>query len=172
MRVILFSNKNAPKIVLLEEKFVSLHRVYNKHNPIQKMAIPKDILAVARPSSTVVKQRGNRFVVIKRTSKRVGKRVVPIDLGMVGEIIDGKFVAQVSPKRIKKSIDIKDFGEVALCHKMGRDLLEELASIWELNDAKRIYTIALLRAAYGDVRNRELMMHYVTQVSDLDFRQS
>mgnify|MGYP000248990963 CR=1 FL=1 len=67
----------------------------------------KDILAVARPSSTVVTQRGNRFVVIKRTSKRVGKRVVPIDLGMVGEIIDGKFVAQVSPKRTKKSIDIK-----------------------------------------------------------------
>ena len=126
------------------------------------MAIPKDILAVARPSSTVVKQRGNRFVVIKRTSKRVGKRVVPIYLGMVGEIIDGKFVAQVSPQRPKKSIDIKDFGEVALCHKMGRDLLEELASIWDLNDAKRIYTIALLRAAYGDVRNRELVMHYVT----------
>ena len=162
MRVIPLSNKNAPKIVLLEEKLVSLHRVYNKHNPIQKMAIPKDILAVARPSSTVVKQRGNRFVVIKRTSKRVGKRVVPIDIGMVGEIIDGKFVAQVSPKRTKKSIDIKDFGEVALCHKLGRDLLEELASIWSLNDAKRIYTIALLRAAYGDVRNRELMMHYVT----------
>ena len=119
MRVIPFSNKNAPKIVLLEEKLVSLHRVYNKHNPIQKMAIPKDILAVARPSSTVVKQRGNRFVVIKRTSKRVGKRVVPIDIGMVGEIIDGKFVAQVSPKRTKKSIDIKAFGEVALCHKLG-----------------------------------------------------
>lgn len=28
------------------------------------MAIPKEILAVKRPSSTVVKQRGNRFVVM------------------------------------------------------------------------------------------------------------
>ena len=47
------------------------------------MAIPKDILAVQRPSSTVVKQRGTRFVVVKRTSKRVGNRVVPVDIGTV-----------------------------------------------------------------------------------------
>ena len=56
------------------------------------MAIPKDILAVQRPSSTVVKQRGTRFVVVKRTSKRGGNRVVPVDIGTVGEIIDGRFV--------------------------------------------------------------------------------
>ena len=37
---------------------------------MQKMAIPKDILAIERPSSTVVKFRGGRYVVIKRTSKR------------------------------------------------------------------------------------------------------
>ena len=43
------------------------------------MAIPKDILAVQRPSSTVVNQRGTRFVVVKRTSERVGNRVVPVD---------------------------------------------------------------------------------------------
>ena len=42
------------------------------------MAIPKEILAVQRPSSTVVKQRGTRFVVIRRTSKRVDNRVIPI----------------------------------------------------------------------------------------------
>ena len=39
------------------------------------MAIPKDILAVKRPSSTVVKQRGTRFVVIKRTSKRADGKI-------------------------------------------------------------------------------------------------
>ena len=41
----------------------------------ENMAIPKDILAVQRPSSTVVKRRGARFVVIKRTSKRVGGKI-------------------------------------------------------------------------------------------------
>ena len=47
------------------------------------MAIPKDIRAVQRPSSTVVQQHGTHFVLVKRTSKRVGNRVVPVDIGMV-----------------------------------------------------------------------------------------
>lgn len=125
------------------------------------MAIPKEILAVERPSSTVVKQRGDRYMVVKRTSKRVGKRVIPVDLGTIGEIVNGKFVERV-PKSRKKSIDIKDYGEVALCHKHGEDLLQELARVWDLGDAKRLYTIALLRAAYGDVKNRDLNLHYLT----------
>lgn len=106
------------------------------------MAIPKDILAVQRPSSTVVKQRGTRFVVVKRTSKRVGTRVVPVDIGTVGEIIDGRFVERKPEAPRKKTIDIKDYGEVALCNKHGKDLLDELARVWDLNDAKRLYTIA------------------------------
>ena len=100
-------------------------------------------------------------MVVKRTSKRVGKRVVPVDLGTIGEIVDGKFVERVEKSR-KKSIDVKDYGEVALCHKHGGDLLQELARVWDLGDAKRIYTIALLRAAYGDIKNRDLNLHYQT----------
>jgi hypothetical protein len=125
------------------------------------MAIPQEILAVQRPSSTVVKQRGERYVVIKRTSKRVGKRVVPVDVGMVGEIVGGKFVETVT-KQPKKAIDIKDYGEVTLCNKLGFDLLQELASVWSISDAKRLYVIALLRAAFGDVKNGELQLHYMT----------
>ena len=124
------------------------------------MALPKDILTVKRPSNTVVKQRGKRFVVIKRTSKKVGKRVVPVDLGMVGEIVDGRYIERVVPN--KKTIDVKDYGEIALCHKFGKDLIEELAKVWDIDDAKRLYAIGLLRAAYGDVKNRDLMLHYMT----------
>ena len=125
------------------------------------MSIPQEILAVQRPSSTVVKQRGERYVVIKRKSKRVGKRVVPVDVGMVGEIVGGKFVESVT-KQPKKAIDIKDYGEVTLCNKLGFDLLQELASVWGISDAKRLYVIALLRAAFGDVKNGELQLHYMT----------
>lgn len=125
------------------------------------MAIPKEILAVKRPSSTVVKQRGNRFVVIKRTSKRKGGRVIPVDLGTVGEIINGEYIEKLVEKT-KKSIDIKDFGEVALCDKFGKDLLRDLSHVWDINMAKRIYVLALLRAAYGDVKNRDLQFHYQT----------
>lgn len=125
------------------------------------MAIPKEILSVNRPSSTVVKYRGGRYVVIKRTSRRKGKRVVPVDVGMVGEILDGRFV-EGKPEVRKKRIDLKDYGEVTLCNNMGRDLFDELRAVWPLDDAKRLYAIALLRAAYGDVKNRDLQMHYET----------
>ena len=113
------------------------------------MAIPKEILAVKRPSSTVVKQRGDRFVVIKRTSRRDGNRVVPVDLGTVGEIINGVFVEQQIKSDTKKRVDIKDYGEVTLCDKFGKDLIQQLARVWSVDDAKRIYVISLLRAAYG-----------------------
>ena len=126
------------------------------------MAIPKDILAVKRPSSTVVKQRGDRFVVIKRTSKRKGSRIVPVDLGTVGEIINGEFVEQKVKSDTNKRVDIKDYGEVTLCDKFGKDLIQQLARVWPVDDAKRIYVISLLRAAYGDVKNRDLQLHYQT----------
>ena len=56
------------------------------------MPIPHDILAVERPKSTRVKRSGDRYLVIKRTSKYVSGRSVPVDLGTIGEIIDGKYV--------------------------------------------------------------------------------
>lgn len=126
------------------------------------MAIPKEILAIERPSSTVVKKSGARYVVIKRTSKRVGKRVLPVDKGIVGEIIDGRFIAREAKTPKKKSIDIKDYGEIALCNKYGSDLLEELSKVWNLGDAKKLYATALLRAAYGDIKNRDLQLQYST----------
>ena len=75
------------------------------------MAIPAEILAVERPKNTKVKKSGERYLVIKRTCKRVEGR---------------------------------------------------LADVWDLGDAKRLYVIALLRAAYGNVRNRDLQLQYQT----------
>lgn len=124
------------------------------------MAIPEDILAVARPKSTIVRQRGNRYVVIKRTSKRINGKPVPVDLGTVGEIVNGEFV-EGSYTRKKYGVDIKDYGEVALCDKFGKGLLHELAKVWNLDDAKRLYVIALLRASYGDIMNRDLQIQYL-----------
>ena len=114
------------------------------------MAIPEEILSVARPKSTIVRQRGSRFVVIKRTSKRINGKPVPVDIGTVGEIVNGKFV-EGSYMRKRNQVDIKDYGEVALCDKYGSGLLQELAKVWNLDDAKRLYIIALLRASYGDI---------------------
>lgn len=125
------------------------------------MAIPNEILRIPRPKSTVVKKRGSRYVVIKRTSKRVGKRVVPVELGTVGEIVDGRYV-ESAKKKTPKTVDIKDYGEIALCNALGRDILDELLKVYTRSDAIRLYVIALLRAAYGDIKNRDLQLQYET----------
>ncbi len=63
----------------------------------------------------------------------------------MGEIIDGKLVPRTADTPVK-TIDIKDYGEVVLCHKHADGLLEKLEKVWGLDDAKRIYTMAVLRA--------------------------
>ena len=87
------------------------------------MAIPEEILSVVRPKSTIVRQRGSRFVVIKRTSKRINGKPIPVDQGTVGEIVNGKFV-EGSYMRKKNKVDIKAYGAVALCDKYGSGLLQ------------------------------------------------
>jgi len=128
------------------------------------MPIPEEILAVARPKSTRVKKSGDRWLVIKRTCKRKDGRNVPVELGTIGEIKNGVYVEirKEPRKRIHPSIDIKDYGEVAFCDKAGREILDELLAVYNEDDSKRLYTIALLRAAKADIKNRDIKMLYET----------
>lgn len=127
------------------------------------MPIPKDILAVERPSSTRVKKSGNRYLVIKRTSKRVGNRVVPVELGTIGEIIDGRYVElRSAPRRKRNVVDIKDYGEVALCNSAAKDLFLELNDVFDTKTAEKLFVIALLRAADSDIKDRDLKFAYDT----------
>jgi hypothetical protein len=125
------------------------------------MPIPVEILSVERPKNTRVKKSGEKYLVIKRTCKRVNGRNVPVELGTIGEIVNGKYIEKRKEPR-SKAVDVKDYGEVALCDKCSGDLLQELADVWDISDAKRLLVIALLRAAYGDVRDRDLQMRYQT----------
>lgn len=126
------------------------------------MPIPAEILAVERPKSTRVKKSGDRYLVIKRTSKYVNGRAVPVELGTIGEIIDGKYVEIRKEPRKKKQIDVKDYGEIALVSSAAGDLLQELADSFDIKTAKRLYTIALLRACDPDIRNRDIQFAYET----------
>jgi len=138
------------------------------------MAIPPEILAVERPKSTRVLYSFGRYLVIKRTSKRVGKKVVPVDLGTIGEIKDGKYIEiRKEPAKKKdgtKVIDIKDYGEVALCDSVGNELLDELKEVYDLKEAMQIYAIALLRAAYPDIKNRDIQMAYETSFVSEEYK--
>ena len=127
------------------------------------MAIPKEILAVERPKGTIVKKSFDRYLVIKRTSRRVNGKPKPVDLGTVGEIIDGKYVEiRPVPKKKQSHVDIKDYGEFALCNLAAGDLLQELAKVFDIKTAKQLYMIALLRASDKDIKNRDLQFAYET----------
>lgn len=87
-----------------------------------------------------------RCLVIKRTYHREGKRKIPVDLGTIGEIINGKYV-EICKETRKKQIDTKDYGVVKLCGDCSGDMLQELPDVWDITDAKKLYCIAVLRAA-------------------------
>lgn len=65
-------------------------------------------------------------------------------------------------KRTTKTVDIKDYGEVTLCNALGKDLLDELLKVYDRSDAIRLYVMALLRASYGNIKNRDLQLQYET----------
>lgn len=131
------------------------------------MPIPAEILAVERPKSTRVKKSGDRWLVIKRTCRREGKRNIPVDLGTIGEIINGKYV-EIRKEPRKRAVDVKDYGQVSLCDRCAGGMLQDLADVWDIADAKKLYCIAVLRAAYGDIRNRDLRLQYETSfLSDM-----
>lgn len=129
------------------------------------MPIPPEILAVERPSGTKVKKNGKHYDVIKRTSVYKDGRRVPKDLGKVGEIIDGRYVPkrkEAIPSMDYGDIDIRDYGRVGLCHKVGRDILDSLRKEFSESDSETIYSIALLRSAYGNITDRDLKYRYDT----------
>ena len=66
------------------------------------MAIPAEILAVERPKNTKVKKSGERYLVIKRTCKRVEGRNIPVDLGTIGEIVDGRYVPSATSRAARR----------------------------------------------------------------------
>lgn len=128
------------------------------------MPIPKEILAIERPKNTVVKKSGDRYLVIKRTCKRKNGKPYPVALGTIGEIVNGAYVMirEEPRKKLHDSIDIKDYGEITLCNKAAGNLLQELANVFDVKTAKTLYTIALLRSSYIDIRNRDIQTAYET----------
>ena len=128
------------------------------------MPIPLEILAVERPKNTVVKKSGDRYLVIKRTCKRKNGKPYPVALGTIGEIVNGEYVQirEQPRKKLRDSIDIKDYGEVTLCDNAAKGLLQELADDFDIKTAKTLYTLALLRSSYIDIKNRDIQIAYET----------
>ena len=131
------------------------------------MPIPQEVLAVERPRGTVVKYSMGRYLVIKRTSRYDPNKSSPrpVDLGTIGEIIDGHyFEIRKEPKKVadRKKINIKTYGTMAVCHKVGKPLLQELKACFSNSDAEKLYSIATMRVCEPDIKNRDIKMAYDT----------
>lgn len=62
----------------------------------------------------------------------------------------------------KRRVDVKDYGQVKLSKDCADDLLQPLVDVWDASDAKRLFVMAVLKASYGDIRDRDLALQYDT----------
>lgn len=123
------------------------------------MAIPKEILEIERPSSTRVKEQNGKYMVIKRTSVLKNGKPVPVELGVIGHIIDGKYVPK--QKRLDiSSIEFKEYAGSTLAYRLSKDVLEMLMKFYNVEQAEEIFTYALIRAIHGDVPDKEIGHYY------------
>lgn len=128
------------------------------------MSIPKEILAVKRPTNTVVyvTSAGNYGV-----KKRIGCRYVngknrPVNGSTVGHIIGGKYVPIEEKKRDVSSAApaLLDWADAQLCEDLFSDMIPELEEVYSRGDAMKLYAMAVLRVCSPDVKDCELQERY------------
>ena len=125
------------------------------------MAVPEEIRNVPRPKNTaVLNSTTGRYPVRQRQGCRYvplengGARRVPIEGPIVGHIIDGVYVAvedQIPPVGTEGEVDLKDWGNVMLCDILNRDVYEDLKRFYNVDDATRLYVMAMLRCCYPGI---------------------
>lgn len=128
------------------------------------MPVPDEIKKVKRPKNTIVKfSANNKYIVIERTGcKYVNGRRLPVNGKTIGYIIEGKYVAKEATDLNSLNVEFKDYALPVFCNNMNKDLFEDLLNIFSVNDAKKIYCTALLRAINPGLCDRDLSFEYDT----------
>jgi len=128
--------------------------------------VPESIRKIKRPANTIVQatKNPNVYMVIKRIGcKYVEGRRIPINGSVIGHIIDGKYVEKQEPgkKRIStREIHLLRYGSVAFADSVGESLYDSLKKNFHPKDAENIYCLALLRAAFGDIKDYQIQDRY------------
>ncbi len=140
-----------------------------------RKGLPKEILEVERPKGTKVKKSGNNYYVVKRTSVYVDGKRKPVETGTVGKIVDLKYIPYDEIKKTKTALsfsncDIKTWGSIEYFDKISKDVYEDLNSVFDKDDATRIYVMALLRAVFGNIVNRDMKFKYDTSFLSEKFK--
>jgi len=133
------------------------------------MPIPHEILAVARPSNTVVIAYG-KGKCLYGVRQRIGCRYIdgrhlPVNGPTIGHILMGRYVpleAEAMPSVAQSPVDLKDWADIALSDSVFCSILIDLECIYAKDDAMKIYCIAVLRVCSAGIKDYELEDGYET----------
>ena len=133
------------------------------------MPIPKAILAVKRPTNTVVIAYGkdkNLYAVRQRIGcKNDNGRHLPVNGPTIGHIVDGQYVPieLTVPAGISgNAVDLKEWANVVFCDTKFADIQEELLKVYSRHDMLTIYNVAILRVCVPGIKDYELKEAYET----------
>ena len=126
------------------------------------MPVPKEILAVERPTNTVVyvTSAGNYGVKKRVGCRYVNGRNVPINGPTVGHIIGGKYVPIVKRDASSLAPTLLDWADAQLCENLFSDMIAEIEEVYSHDDAMKLYAMAVLRVCNPDVKDCELQEKY------------
>jgi len=133
------------------------------------MPIPKEILAVKRPTNTVVIAYGkdkNHYGVRQRIGCRnYDGRHLPVNGPTIGHIVNGQYIP-IEPAELagifESAIDLKEWANVVFCDTKFSDIQEELLRVYNRHDMLQIYNIAVLRVCVPGIKDYELKEAYET----------
>lgn len=130
------------------------------------MGVPKEIREVERPANTIVVDNGRegvkRWAVRERKCSGAyvpGRNPQPVNGGVIGHIIDFKFVPVREPMGSNGPEELQ-FAPVALFRSVTEDVLEDLISIIDADDVYLMMAIAALRFAHPGISDRRLSTDY------------
>ena len=130
------------------------------------MPIPQHILNVERPKNTVVICYGknkDRYAVRQRVGCTYSNgRHLPKNGPTIGHIVDEKYVPKEKPMQTVSmcDVDLKDWANVAFCDNRFKDVLADLKMVYNEEDAKKLYCIAILRVCNPGIKDCELREAY------------
>lgn len=130
------------------------------------MGVPEDIRNVPRPKNTVVvenKETGLRHYAVR---ERAGVNYVkggnpqPVNGKVIGHIYEGRFIP-VSERPGINGPDCASYGSSALVRRESKDILDDLMSIMDINDAVLIYVASFLKVIYPGIKSKRMSTMYM-----------
>ena len=129
------------------------------------MGVPAEIRAVPRPTNTIVVDTGSKGPKRLDVRERAGEKYIPGGNPQprsgktIGYIINYKFYAKEN-KTLADKPQYLSFGSSELIRQTSQDIVDELLTVYDPNDARDIIAIASLKTLRPKIKARKMRTHY------------